>query len=85
MSSASVRKTPHWLLLVIGLVASSGLQAEIPWELKADYVDACSCDLTCPCLFDQPSTHCYCKGATLVDDTNERPALDRSAAFEVIE
>lgn len=37
------------------------------WVLKANYVDACSCDLTCPCLFGGSPTHGYCKGATLVE------------------
>ena len=38
----------------------------VDWVLKADYVDACSCDLTCPCLFGGSLTHGYCKGASLV-------------------
>ena len=46
------------------LVASAETTA---WTLKADYLDACSCDLTCPCLFGGSPTHGYCKGATLVD------------------
>ncbi len=42
-------------------------QTNPKWVLKADYVDACSCDVACPCIFGQPSTHGYCKGATLVE------------------
>ena len=41
--------------------------ATADWVLKADYVDACSCDLTCPCLFGGSPTHGYCKGASLVE------------------
>ena len=37
------------------------------WVLKADYIDACSCDLACPCLFGGSPTHGYCKGASLVE------------------
>jgi hypothetical protein len=37
------------------------------WVLIADYVDACSCDLACPCLFGGSPTHGYCKGASLVE------------------
>ncbi len=37
------------------------------WVLKADYIDACSCDLACPCLFGGSPTRGYCKGATLVE------------------
>ncbi len=52
-----------YMALAPGLAASS----QIPeWLLKADYVDACSCDLTCPCLFGGSPTRGFCKGATLV-------------------
>jgi hypothetical protein len=37
------------------------------WVLKADYIDACSCDVACPCIFGSPPTRGYCKGATLVE------------------
>jgi len=37
------------------------------WVLKADYVDACSCDMTCPCLVGGSPTRGFCKGATLVE------------------
>ena len=61
-----------WSTVLIGtsialapvLVASP---ATAKWVLKADYVDACSCDLACPCIFGGSPTHGYCKGATLVE------------------
>jgi hypothetical protein len=53
-----------WMALVPVLTASP---ATSKWVLKADYVDACSCDLTCPCLFGGSPTRGYCKGATLVE------------------
>ena len=37
------------------------------WVLKANYVDACSCDMACPCIFGGSPTRGYCKGATLVE------------------
>lgn len=37
------------------------------WMLKANYVDACSCDMACPCIFGGSPTRGYCKGATLVE------------------
>ena len=53
-----------WIVLAPTFVESS----ESPeWVLKADYVDACSCDLTCPCIFGGTPTRGYCKGATLVE------------------
>jgi len=58
------------LLVATWIVSSSAsaISAEnVNWALKAGYVDACSCDLTCPCIFGGSSTHGYCKGATLVE------------------
>ena len=61
-----------WYTVLIGTwIAFAPVLAASPatakWVLKADYVDACSCDLTCPCLFGGSPTHGYCKGATLVE------------------
>jgi hypothetical protein len=53
-----------WIALAPVLAASP---ATPKWVLKADYVDACSCDLACPCLFGGSPTHGYCKGASLVE------------------
>jgi len=53
-----------WIVLAPVLAASA---ATSKWMLKADYVDACSCDLACPCLFGGSPTKGYCKGATLVE------------------
>ena len=62
----------RWFSVLIGTwIAVAPVLAASPvseqWVLKADYVDACSCDLTCPCLFGGSPTHGYCKGATLVE------------------
>ena len=61
-----------WSTVLIGaLIALAPVlatsQATPEWVLKADYVDACSCDLACPCLFGGSPTHGYCKGASLVE------------------
>ncbi len=53
-----------WITLAPVLAASP---ATPKWVLKADYIDACSCDLACPCLFGGSPTRGYCKGATLVE------------------
>ena len=37
------------------------------WVLKADYVDACCCDLACPCLFGGSPTKGFCKGTLLME------------------
>ncbi|MHC4298305.1 MAG: DUF1326 domain-containing protein [Planctomycetota bacterium] len=52
----------------VGLEPVSAVSpATAMWVLKADYVDACSCDLGCPCLFGGSPTHGYCRGASLVE------------------
>lgn len=57
-------------LLILALISWLPVPTQsegLDWLLNADYVDACSCDLTCPCIFGESSTHGYCRGATLVD------------------
>ena len=53
-----------WIAFAPVLAASPAIPK---WVLKADYIDACSCDLACPCLFGGSPTHGYCKGASLVE------------------
>ena len=53
-----------WIVLTPAFAASPSTPE---WVLKADYVDACSCDLACPCIFGGYPTRGYCKGATLVE------------------
>jgi len=31
------------------------------WRMKADYVEACSCHLFCPCYFNKVAEHPYCE------------------------
>jgi hypothetical protein len=62
----------RWFAVLIGALISfapalAASPATADWVLKADYMDACSCDMTCPCLFGGAPTHGYCKGATLVE------------------
>ena len=36
------------------------------WSIKGDYMEACSCDLLCPCITSNmtaPATHDFCKAA----------------------
>lgn len=55
------------LLLVSGPVFAEDGAAEVPWSVKASYVDACCCAPSCPCLFGSTPTLGYCEGASLVD------------------
>ena len=36
------------------------------WMLKAEVAEACSCNVSCPCMFGSPATHEYCRGSRLV-------------------
>lgn len=41
-------------LLVLGLALSLAALPPAPaWRMKADYVEACSCHLFCPCYFNK--------------------------------
>ena len=64
-SSAPVIKAGHHHHASSPVLGVPSPNAE--WVLQADYVDACSCDMACPCLFGGSSTHGYCKGASLME------------------
>ena len=44
--------------LAVSLAAASG---EPSWRMKADYVEACSCHLFCPCYFNKHAEHPMCE------------------------
>jgi len=55
-------------LACIALVFVLAMSPETPeWALKADYVDACSCDMACPCIFGGSPTRGFCKGVALLE------------------
>src|SRR5437667_198404 len=47
-----------FLALAVSLAAASG---EPSWRMKADYVEACSCHLFCPCYFNKHAEHPMCE------------------------
>ena len=52
------------VLLLILLVNSSPAQTatkEKPWSVKASFIDACSCNLLCPCLFNMHPDKNFCR------------------------
>jgi hypothetical protein len=51
------------LLLAFAVNSSLGQMAakEEPWSLKASYIEACSCELFCPCYFNTHPDKDYCK------------------------
>jgi uncharacterized protein DUF1326 len=46
------------LCALITMAASDGKPA---WRMKADYVEACSCHLFCPCYFNKHADHPHCE------------------------
>ena len=59
---------PKYLVLVVLALfvlvsTSSGQMAakEKPWSFKASYIEACSCDLFCPCYFNTHPDKDFCK------------------------
>jgi len=46
------------LCVLILLASTSGKPA---WQMKADYVEACSCHLFCPCYFNKHAEHPHCE------------------------
>lgn len=46
------------LALAVSLAAASG---EPSWRMNADYVEACSCHLFCPCYFNKHAEHPMCE------------------------
>ena len=49
-------------LLVLSLAISLAAFPPVPgWRMKADYVEACSCHLFCPCYFNKHAEHPMCE------------------------
>src|SRR5260370_37278363 len=49
-----------FLALCLGLLMASTPAAQAA-RMKADYVEACSCHLFCPCYFNKHAEHPYCE------------------------
>lgn len=54
-----------WLRLVLTSTLVLLLMGTTPgspaWRMKADYVEACSCHLFCPCYFNKHAEHPFCE------------------------
>ncbi len=46
-------------LCVLPLIASTPTKPA--WRMKADYIEACSCHLFCPCYFNKHAEHPHCE------------------------
>lgn len=42
--------------LLLGLTITARA-ADVPWQVRLQYIEACSCDLFCPCYFNDHASH----------------------------
>ena len=49
------------LLAVCCIVLMATTSGKPAWQMKADYVEACSCHLFCPCYFNKHAEHPHCE------------------------
>ena len=49
------------LLTFCVLILMASTSGKPAWQMKADYVEACSCHLFCPCYFNKHPEHPYCE------------------------
>ena len=54
----ALRLLPLVFALAVSLAAAPGQPL---WRMKADYVEACSCHLFCPCYFNKHAEHPMCQ------------------------
>lgn len=58
MKALPLAGTGLMLALAVSLAAATGGPS---WRMKADYVEACSCHLFCPCYFNKHAEHPMCE------------------------
>ncbi len=44
------------LVIFLGFTVTAAA-ADVPWQVKAQQIEVCSCDLFCPCYFNQHASH----------------------------
>src|SRR5260370_15518945 len=49
------------LLMLCVLILLASTPGKPAWQMKADYVEACSCHLFCPCYFNKHAEHPHCE------------------------
>lgn len=45
------------LFVFFVLAATTAAAADVPWQVRIQYIEACSCDLFCPCYFNNHAAH----------------------------
>ena len=56
-----MKKLPLVVLVLTLAVSLAAAPGEPAWKMKADYVEACSCHLFCPCYFNKHAEHPMCE------------------------
>jgi hypothetical protein len=41
------------------------MASTVPWNIEADYLQACNCEYGCPCEFEAPPSQGFCEGVVL--------------------
>ncbi len=60
-------RTKYFVLALVAMFIAANIASaqmatkEEPWHLKASYIEACSCDLFCPCYFNTHPEKDFCK------------------------
>jgi hypothetical protein len=70
MTFSSMRLTALSVLFLLSLCTPVLAQNEsvgADWSVRADYLDACCCQPSCPCLFGAAPTLGFCEGVTLIE------------------
>ena len=44
-------------LVALFALAISAAAADVPWQVRIQYIEACSCDLFCPCYYNDHASH----------------------------
>ena len=57
------------LFIAVGITNAQMAAKEEPWHLSASYIEACSCDLFCPCYFNTHPDKDFCKFNNVVKIT----------------
>ena len=42
------------LLITLSVAAAA---ADVPWQARLKYIEACTCNLFCPCFFNKQAAH----------------------------
>ncbi len=56
-----MKAVPASLLILALAVSLAALPAGPAWKMTADYVEACSCHLFCPCYFNKQAEYPHCE------------------------